>query len=315
MRAVSTRRRSEHSGRGLALVRGSNEIASAVAVYLLRDEWSVILSHDPNPPVIRRKMAFHDVLFGDAVTVDGISAARADTAARIFKVLTHRNAIAATWLGLLDMVHAFEVDLVVDARMQKYEVTPNFRSLAGLTIGLGPGFFVNANCDIAIETRPARNGAILWSGKTDDADRVAGRLGCAGSERFAYAESPGRWHTSTEIGASLPKGAVVGFLDGVPVTTPLAGIVRGLVRDGINVPSGGKLLETDPRGQNARWTGIDERGGTIAQATLNAIRIHAARRADASRLAECLSLARRLPASNLRSDPDSHVGRAGRVGP
>ncbi len=35
-----------------------------------------------------------------------------------------------------------------------------------------------------------------------------------------------------------------------------------------------RLLEIDPRGRPARWTGIDQRGYTTAQATMNAIYLH-----------------------------------------
>jgi len=42
----------------LAVILGTDEIASAVAVNLYRSGYCVVLSHDPLPPVIRRKMAF-----------------------------------------------------------------------------------------------------------------------------------------------------------------------------------------------------------------------------------------------------------------
>ena len=42
-----------------------------------------VLSHDPQPPVIRRKMAFHDALYDDGVAVEGIAARRADTGLEI----------------------------------------------------------------------------------------------------------------------------------------------------------------------------------------------------------------------------------------
>jgi xanthine dehydrogenase accessory factor len=224
-------------------------------------------------------MAFHDVLFGDSVGVDGVFAARADNGMRILKVLGHGDGIAVTRLGLPDVLGIRPVDLLVDARMQKHRVTPDLRRLAHLTIGLGPGFSVDSNCDIAVETRPPKNGAIVRRGKTDAADGVASRLGNLGSERFVYSSSPGRWHTRVQIGASISKDSVLGFLDAVPVKAPLDGSVRGIVRDGTDVPSGVKLLEVDPRGRDAQWTGIDDRGRTIAKATLNAIRVHATRTA------------------------------------
>jgi xanthine dehydrogenase accessory factor len=53
----------------LALVLGTNEIASAVAVHLKAAGHCVILSHDSFPPVIRRAMAFHDAVSDGAEIV------------------------------------------------------------------------------------------------------------------------------------------------------------------------------------------------------------------------------------------------------
>ena len=76
------------------------------------------------------------------------------------------------------------------------------------------------------------------------------------------------------------KGFIVGHLDARPVPAPLDGILRGVVRDGLPVPAGVKLLEIDPRGRRARWTGIDERPRKIATAVSEAIRIRATLRAE-----------------------------------
>ena len=43
------------------------------------------------------------------------------------------------------------------------------------------------------------------------------------------------------------------------------------MRDGYEVPAGVKLMEIDPRGRRANWTGIDNRGKTIAKAVTEAI--------------------------------------------
>ena len=56
-------------------------------------------------------------------------------------------------------------------------------------------------------------------------------------------------------------------------------ILRGIVRDGSDVPAGIELLEIDPRGREAQWTGIDERGQRLAQATLVVVEQHVALRA------------------------------------
>ena len=66
-------------------------------------------------------------------------------------------------------------------------------------------------------------------------------------------------------------GYPVGRIDGVPVLAPMDGILRGAVRDGLEVPVGVKVIEVDPRGRAARWTGLDDHPRKIAEATLAAI--------------------------------------------
>ncbi|MDB5655385.1 MAG: xanthine dehydrogenase [Tardiphaga sp.] len=257
-----------------AVILGTNEIASAVAVQLHRRGFRVVLSHDTLPPVIRRKMAFHDALYDDAVTVEGITAMRADTGLQICSGLRQAPGVIITELGLLDLIVIQKIDVLVDARIQKYLPTPDLRRLAGLAIGLGPGFASGVNCDLAIETRPGKAGQILYEGATDQPDGVSHRLGDHCGERFVRATFTGRWNTAIEIGTRVFKDFVVGHLGHQPVRAPFDGILRGIVRDGTEVPEGSKLLEIDSRGRLANWTGIDERGSLIASAVTQAVQLH-----------------------------------------
>jgi hypothetical protein len=256
-----------------AIILGTNEIASAVAVHLRRIGWSVVLSHDPLLPVIRRAMAFHDALFDDHSMVEEIFGERVEKAREIAGVVDVPDRVAVTWLGLADLL-AFGSPLVlVDARMQKHHAVPDLRNLAGITVGLGPNFVVGANCDIAVETQPAQCGVVIKAGRTRAADGRSRLLGGVGAERFVYSDQMGRWHTPVEIGARVYKGVALGYLDRLPVRAPIDGVVRGIVRDGLDVPAYVKLLEIDPRGRHASWTGIDDRGHRIAAAAISAIKV------------------------------------------
>jgi xanthine dehydrogenase accessory factor len=255
----------------VAVILGTNEIASAVAVNLRRAGYGVVLSHDPHPAVIRRKMAFHDALYDDAVSLDGIAADRADTGFEIRSRLGASDKIIVTELGLLDLIVVQALDLLVDARMQKYRAKPDLRDLTPLTIGLGPGFCGGTNCDIAIETRPGKAGRIIQEGPTDAPDAIPRPLGNRGEERFVRAEFPGRWHTAVEIGTRVYKDFVIGHLHNSPIRAPFDGLLRGVVRDGTEVDAGAKIIEVDPRGRTANFEGIDHRGRVIAKAVMLAI--------------------------------------------
>jgi xanthine dehydrogenase accessory factor len=267
-----------------AIILGTNEIASAIAVRLRWERFGVVMSHDPFPPVIRRGMAFHDALFDDRTEVDGVVGQRAETALELVDALMLRGCVAVTHLPLTDLITLRTPTIIVDARMQKHRVTPDLRGVSRLAIGIGPRFIVDQNCDIAVETHPSETGVLVAAGETRIADGVARALGAAGKERFVYSGRDGIWRTSLDIGARVFKGYVIGHLDGLPLEAPMDGHLRGIARDGAFAPAGEKLVEIDPRGRGASWTGTDERGRAIAGAVVEAIdkcpamrRLHAPR--------------------------------------
>jgi hypothetical protein len=261
-----------------AVLLGTNEIASAIAVHMERAGWRVVLSHDPCPPVIRRGMAFHDALFGEPARVEGVEATLAETAMSIWAGLSKAGGVMVTPLDLMDILPVAPMDALIDARMQKHRTTPDLRSLAGTTVGVGPKFVTGVNCDIAIETHPARTGDIVEIGSTADADGVPRVLGGAGRERFVYSKRPGRWQCASSLGETVSEGELLGRLDGVPVHAPITGLIRGMPRDGTLIASEVKVVEIDPRGSAACWTGIDQRGLAIAEGVLGALDMERRRR-------------------------------------
>ncbi|HEY0329295.1 MAG TPA: xanthine dehydrogenase [Rhodopseudomonas sp.] len=267
-------RPADHRKHRFAIVLGTNEIASAVAVFLHRADFGVVLSHDPDFPVIRRKMAFADALYRDDVKVEEVRGERVDDGMQVFKGLRLFDRVSVTRLGLADLLPVGTMDVLVDARLQQHRTTPDLHRLAKLTIGIGAGFSA-ANCDVAIDARPERGAAVVHDGWT--AGATSTEAGAAVNERFAYAAGAGRWRSAVEIGTPVRRGAVLGLLSGAPHRAPCDGVVRGLIRDDSEVPAGARLLEIDPRGRHAQWTGIDERGRSIAKAVLDAVQLRSER--------------------------------------
>lgn len=269
---VSSPPTTDHRSRSpLAVVLGTNEIASAVAVHLRRAGWAVVLSHDPLPPVLRRGMAFHNALWGDPVALEGIAALPVDGILDLLDVCERDDVVAVTRMGLVDLMPLGPFDLLADARLHKYAVTPDLRPFATVTIGLGPGFTAGVDCDAAVETRPAHSGLLLTRGSTEAPDGSPPPLGGIGAERFVRADEPGPWRTAFPIGARIFRGQIVGHLGRDAVVAPMDGVLRGLVRDDTDVPAGAKLIEIDPRSRwQVRWTGIDDRSRAIAATTSHA---------------------------------------------
>jgi hypothetical protein len=257
--------------RRFALLLGTNEIASAIAAKLTGAGFAVVMSHDIFPPVIRRGMAFHDALFGEVREVEGVIGERADSIREVDVIHAEPHQVAVTEMHLMDIIALRSPSVIIDARMQKHRVAPDIRGVARITVGVGPQFAIGVNCDIAIETHPVATGTILSHGTTRLADGMARPLGGVGRDRFRYSDRCGIWHTPVDIGTRVYKGLQLGFLAGQPVLAPIDGTLRGIVRDGAHVPDGVKLLEIDPRGRKACWTGMDERGRAIGTGAVTAI--------------------------------------------
>ncbi len=255
-----------------AVILGTHEVASAIAVRLRLNGRGVVLSHDPLPPVLRRGMAFHDALWGDEATIGGVRAVAVDGLLDLVAATARAHTVAITRMGLADLLPLGRFAVLVDARLHKYAATPDLRPFASSSIGVGPGFTADLDCDVAIETRPDRLGLLLTRGATEAPDGSPPLLGTHGEDRFVRAAEAGIWRTAFPIGARVFRDQVVGRLGRTAVRAPLDGILRGLVRDDSEVPEGAKLIEIDPRGRwQARWSGLDDRGRVVAEAVGEAI--------------------------------------------
>ena len=61
--------------------------------------------------------------------------------------------------------------------------------------------------------------------------------------------SPAAWmiHNYSEIGDIVEKDQIIAMVDETPVYASLTGVLRGIIRDGYEVPKGMKIADIDPR--------------------------------------------------------------------
>ena len=141
---------------------------------------------------------------------------------------------------------------VVDAILAKKNLGTT-RDMAPLTIALGPGFTAGVDVDFVVETkRGHRLGRIIREGAAIPNTGVPGVIGGYGAERVIHAEKAGIFRNVCAIGDIVSAGETIAEIetpDGIrtPVTTRIAGILRGLLRDGYPVTPGFKVADVDPR--------------------------------------------------------------------
>lgn len=253
------------------LVRGSGDIASAVALRLWQANFPVFLHEEPLPTVTRRGMSFTDAVFGETACLEGICAQRVVT-------LSAANSAARAFLPLL--VGQFPIwleqlrpQVLIDARMRKHQKPENLLGLAPLTLGLGPGFVAGENTTLAVETAWGENlGQVMAQGAAQALSGEPAPLGGASRERYVYSPAEGVFRTEEHIGALAQAGQTLAWVENIPLQAPLSGVVRGLTHDGVPVKLKTKVIEIDPRGEPARVFGVAQRAEQIAQGILQALR-------------------------------------------
>jgi hypothetical protein len=249
-----------------AVVLGTDDVASAVAYRLHGMGLPVLAVRDPTTPVLRRDMAFDDAVEAGAAILGGVRGRAADSLIDILDMWRDADpAIPVTALPPDEVLCLRGIGAIVDARMRRRAAKVDLRPFAPLTIGLGPGFEVGGNVDVAVETAPEATGRILRQGETIPAHGRSAMLGGSGRERFGRAPCAGSWHSPRAIGDEVREGELIGLCGGAPMVSPLRGRLRGLVRDSAWVPEGARLLEVDPR-PGARCHGIPPRAAAIAEA-------------------------------------------------
>jgi xanthine dehydrogenase accessory factor len=254
------------------LVRGSNDIASAVAHRLFRAGYAVVIHDLPQPAATRRKMAFTDAIFDGQVLFEGVQAVRVADLSLLEGLLVSHASIPVVTGEFTSLLATLQPAILIDARMRKHHQPESQLGLAPLTIGLGPNFTAGETVDLAVETRWGDSlGQVVRQGSTSPLQGEPRPLGGQARARYVYAPVTAIFHTDFQIGDAVQQGQIVAWLDTTPLPAPLTGRLRGLTHPGVPVSQGTKIIEVDPRGDSAEISGIAERPRRIAEGVLNAV--------------------------------------------
>jgi xanthine dehydrogenase accessory factor len=248
------------------LVRGCGDVGSAVALTLFRAGHAVIIHDSVQPTATRRKMAFCDAMFDGSAVLEGVCGMRIDNLSQITASLHSGNVIPLITLDIHTVLEGLQPDILVDARMKKHDQPEVQIALAPLTIGLGPNF-------IAGETVNEDLGKIIWKGATRPLEGEPQTIAGHARDRYVYAPVEGIFRTSSQIGSIVAEAEEVAAIGEISLRAPIRGMLRGLTHDGVPVAKKTKVIEVDPRGDQAQVAGIANRPGQIANGVLEAVKL------------------------------------------
>ena len=259
----------------LIIVRGGGDLATGTIYKLKKSGFPVLILEVENPSAIRRNVAFSEAIYQGQQTVEDMTCFRADSLQQAENFLQEdKLTILVDPKG--EAIAKLKPLAVVDAIIAKRNLG-TAKTMAPVTVGLGPGFVAGEDVDAVVETKRGHNlGRVIWSGSAAPNTGVPGLIGGFGKERVMHSPAQGILKNVKKITDTVTKGEVIAVIetgsDMVPVEASLDGILRGLIRDGYPVTKGFKIADIDPRSEEyENCFTISDKARCIAGGVLEAI--------------------------------------------
>jgi xanthine dehydrogenase accessory factor len=273
---------------GIVLIRGGGDLASGVALRLFRAGFAVVMTEIAQPLAVRRTVSFAEAVYEGEWTVEKVRARRADDASELSALLE---------LHVIPVLVDPDLDLlrdpsglpggftaVVDGRLTKKspEPIPNLapdpanveQGMRGLPalIALGPGSSAGVNCDAVVETMRGHTlGRVYWRGSA----MADTNLPEGDPRRVLRAPANGIIHPHSEIGQRVEAGQVLAEVradESVKfITSPFAGVLRGMIRPGREVTAGLKIGDVDSRNDPSLCYLVSDKSLAVGGGVLEAL--------------------------------------------
>jgi xanthine dehydrogenase accessory factor len=254
----------------LVLIKGAGDLATGVAVRLVRAGFSVAMADLPQPTAVRRTVSFCEAIPEGEMIVEGIRARRAANAGEALPILQAGGVpvIPDPEARYLPLLKPFAL---VDAILAKRNTGTSIQD-APVVVALGPGFAAGVDCHAVVETMRGHDlGRVLLSGSALPNTGVPGEIGGYTVERLLRSPADGVFHPLKSIGDIVQAGEAVAEVAGVPVAARISGVLRGLLREGTPVHQGMKSGDVDPRCEARHCFTVSDKARSIGGGVLEAI--------------------------------------------
>jgi len=252
------------------LIKGAGDLASGVALTLVKAGFLVVMTEVPQPTCVRRKVSFAEAVYEGEITIEGIRG-------RLVGDFGEAQEIACSGeIAVLvdpdgETLRKHPPLIYIDAAMTKKNTGTSIKD-AGIVIALGPGFKAGVDVHAVIETKRGRHiGQPLYQGTALPNTGIPGEIKGYTVERVLRAPTEGIFTAVMKIGDQVNQGDIVGYVDGQPVLATINGIVRGLLKSGLKVGKGAKLGDIHPEVNRDIIYAVTDRAQAVGKGVLEAI--------------------------------------------
>ncbi len=256
----------------IVVVRGAGDLATGTILRLHKAGLMVVALDVERPTVIRRTVAFAQALFSGSCEVEGVRAVKVDN------VPAAMSALVSGFVPVLAdpkgaTIEAFHPVVLIDAILAKRNLGTKI-TMAPFVVALGPGFRAGVDCHCVVETQRGHYlGSVIRQGTAAPNTGVPGIIAGHGADRVLRAPCEGVFRTICEIGDIVRAGDAVATVgdEELPVTATIDGVLRGLLHDGLEVTSGFKVGDIDPRGNQEFIHTVSDKARAVAGGVLEAV--------------------------------------------
>ena len=255
------------------LIKGAGEKASAVAHRLFCNGFKKLIMTDLTYPMAeRRGVCFCEAAIEEKKEVQGVTAEKTDPSVDSVNTLFSKNVIPLLISPGDDFINAIGPDIIIDGLMAKKNTGTSIDQ-APLVIALGPGFYAGKDAHYVIETNPniPELGKIIEKGYAEEHTGIPTEVMGKSLERLLTSPGTGTLYGIRDIGNSVKKGGIIGYVGDMKLISPISGIIWGLIRTPASVKEGQKLGDIHPGSDRSICFEITPQANKIAKAVIEAI--------------------------------------------
>jgi xanthine dehydrogenase accessory factor len=260
----------------IVLVRGGNEVGSAIAYKLFRSHFRVCITETASPLDIARGVCFSEAVYDTAKEIEGITAERSITSLeQIYKIWRNNN-IPVLIDPELSVKPLLKPDVLINAMLLNRQTNTQMTD-APLVIGVGSGFTIGGDVHLVVKADIKHHpGKIQIEDESEqkpneayinEADIMENRP----AENIILAEDAGVFTTEKNIGDEVNVGDVIGKLNELSITAPVSGILCGLLRNEVKVLAKSRLAEVASKNNKADCFAFSSESRAIAGGALEAV--------------------------------------------
>ncbi len=255
----------------IVLIKGGGEVASGIAYRLHLSHIRVCLTEVATPLAVSRGTTFSEAVFDGVKTIMGVRAELVPARQEEIYHIWQQGNIPIMIDPEASIKEKIKPGVLVDAIMAKRKTDTKITD-APLVIGVGPGFYAGRDVHIVVESNHSHNlGRVILEGEAEKNTGIPVTIGGLAKERVVWSPQAGIFTSNREIGDSVVAGEVIGQVGDRPLEAPIGGMLRGLIRSGVRVTKGSKLIEVDHVHDRAICNFITDKMRAIGDGVLRAI--------------------------------------------